>query len=345
MRKKYPSIIRVLVVLAMVVTLTGVLAIAPVLAQVATLTPDEGPVGQSVTVAATGFAGESILSAKFDGVAMTTAPTVVETTVGGDRTFAVKIPTATAGVHVVTISDGVNSVNELFTIIPKVKISPTKGPVGTAVTVTGSGFSAGYTVKAYIGGKPLGSALSDSTGAVTVTGTVPTLAAGAQDVTGKDLAGYETSAATKATFTVTPTLILNPVTGLGGSYATVSGSGFEAGDTVSMSFAGVPWVDPTATAYTFTANVDGKIGPTKLVIPAAAAAGTTEVKAEDESANKATANFTVTSRPLTITPNSGPMGTRVMITGSSMTPDGAIAIGALMIGGNTWNTAEVTIDT
>ncbi|MGB2883959.1 MAG: IPT/TIG domain-containing protein [Dehalococcoidia bacterium] len=345
MRKKYPSIIRVLVVLAMVVTLTGVLAIAPVLAQVATLTPDEGPVGQSVTVAATGFAGESILSAKFDGVTMTTAPTVVETTVGGDRTFAVKIPTATAGVHVVTISDGVNSVNELFTIIPKVKISPTKGPVGTAVTVTGSGFSAGYTVKAYIGGKPLGSALSDSTGAVTVTGTVPTLAAGAQDVTGKDLAGYETSAATKATFTVTPTLILNPVTGLGGSYATVSGSGFEAGDTVSMSFAGVPWVDPTATAYTFTANVDGKIGPTNLVVPAAAAAGTTEVKAKDESANEATANFTVTSRPLTITPNSGPMGTRVMITGSSMTSDGTIAVDALMIGGEAWNATEITIDT
>ena len=345
MRKKYPSIIRVLVVLAMVVTLTGVLAIAPVLAQVATLTPDEGPVGQSVTVTATGFAGESILSAKFDGVAMTTAPTVVETTVGGDRTFAVKIPTATAGVHVVTISDGVNSENVPFTIIPKVSISPKKGPVGTAVTVTGSGFSAGYTVNAYIGGKALGSALSDSTGAVTVTGTVPTLDAGAQDVTGKDLAGYLTSAATKAAFTVTPTLTLSPSTGLGGSYVSVSGSGFEAFDTVSMQFAGVPWLSPTAAAYTFTADVEGKIGPTNLVVPASAGAGTTEVKAEDDSDNVATANFTVTSRPLTITPNSGPMGTRVMITGSSMTSDGTIAVDALIIGGNAWNTTEITIDT
>jgi hypothetical protein len=345
MRKKYPSIVRVLVVLAMVVTLTGVLAVAPVLAQAAPLTPNEGPVGQSVTVTATGFAGESILSAKFDGAAMTTAPAVVETSVGGAATFAVLIPTATAGAHFVTISDGVNSVNVPFTIIPKVRISPIKGPVGTAVTVTGSGFAAGYTVSVKIGGTSLGSALSDSTGAVTVTGAVPTLDAGAQDVTGQDLAGYSTSVATKATFTVTPTLILTPVTGLGGSYASVSGSGFEAGDTVSMFFAGVPWLDPASAPYTFAADVDGKIGPANLVVPAAAGAGTTEVKAEDESANTATANFAVTSRPLTITPNSGPMGTRVMITGSNMTPDGTIAIGALMIGGNTWNTAEITIDT
>ncbi|MCJ7558019.1 MAG: IPT/TIG domain-containing protein, partial [Gammaproteobacteria bacterium] len=332
-------------VLAMVVTLTGVLAIAPVLAQVATLTPDDGPVGQSVTVAATGFAGESILSAKFDGVAVTTAPPVIETTVAGAATFAMLIPTATAGIHVVTISDGVNSVNELFTIIPKVSISPKKGPVGTAVTVTGSGFAAGYTVKAYIGGKALGSALSDSTGAVTVEGAVPTLDAGAQDVTGEDLAGYGTNAATKATFTVTPTLTLGPVTGLGGSYVSVSGSGFEAGDTVSMQFAGVPWLSPTAAAYTFTADVEGKIGPTNLVVPASAGAGTTEVKAEDENANEATADFTVTSRPLTITPNSGPMGTRVMITGSSMTSDGTIAVDNLIIGANAWNATEITIDT
>jgi hypothetical protein len=345
MRKKYPSIIRVLVVLAMVVTLTGVLAITPVLAQAALLTPDEGPVGQSVTVTATGFAGESIMSAKFDGAAMTTAPAVVETTVGGAATFAVLIPTATAGTHWVTITDGVNSKNVPFTIIPKVRISPTKGPVGTAVTVTGSGFAAGYTVSVKVGGKSLGSALSDSTGAVTIAGTVPTLDAGAQAVTGQDLAGYSTSVATKATFTVTPTLNLSPATGLGGSYVKVSGSGFEAGDTVSMYFAGVPWLNPAAAPYTFTASVDGRIGPTNLVAPAAAASGTTEVRAEDQSTNTATANFAVTSRPLTITPNSGPMGTRVMITGSSMTPDGTIAISALRIGGDAWNTAVVTIDT
>ncbi|MCJ7521967.1 MAG: hypothetical protein MUP21_07105, partial [Dehalococcoidia bacterium] len=92
MRKNYPSIIRVLVVLAMVITLTGVLAVAPALAQAAILNPDDGPVGQSVTVQATGFAGESIMSAKFDGATTTTAPTVVETTVAGAATFAMLIP-------------------------------------------------------------------------------------------------------------------------------------------------------------------------------------------------------------------------------------------------------------
>jgi hypothetical protein len=349
MRKKYPSIVRVLVVLAMVVTLVGVLAVAPVYAaEAATLTPDRGPVGQSVNVAATGFAGESILTAKFDGVTATTAPSVVESTVAGDATFAMLIPTATAGTHIVTISDGVHSVNKTFTVIPKVAILPIKGPVGTTATVTGTGFAAGYTVSVFIGGKGFGAALSDSTGAVTVVGTVPTLDAGEQIVTAVDLAGSATETApidTTAKFTVTPTLTLNPTTGLAGATVSVSGSGFEGGDTVSMYFAGVQWLSPTAVAYTFTATTDGKIGPANLVIPAAAAAGTTEVKAIDLHANTALSTYTVASRPLTVSPSSGPMGTRVMVTGSNMTHDGTIAIGALQIGGNPWNGSEITIDT
>ena len=96
MRKRYPIAVRALVVLAMVVTLIGV-AVAPAAAQTAGLTPTAGPVGTSVTVAATGFAPLSIITATFDTAPVTTAPTVVTSDAAGDATFALKVPAAMAG--------------------------------------------------------------------------------------------------------------------------------------------------------------------------------------------------------------------------------------------------------
>ena len=91
MRKKSHNLVRALVVLAMVVTIVGVVA-APAAAQVAGIAPVAGPVGTSVTVTATGYAPNSILTATFDTAAVTTAPVVVETSATGAATFALLIP-------------------------------------------------------------------------------------------------------------------------------------------------------------------------------------------------------------------------------------------------------------
>ena len=55
MRKKHTSLVRVLLVAAIVCSLV-VITVAPAGAQSAVLNPAAGPVGSSVTVTATGFA-------------------------------------------------------------------------------------------------------------------------------------------------------------------------------------------------------------------------------------------------------------------------------------------------
>jgi hypothetical protein len=189
MRNKYLGIVRVLMVLVLAVVLNGVLAVMPAGAQTVWISPAEGPVNTVVTVVATEYAPNSILTATFDGVVAATAPAVVETDGTGTAAFAMLVPTATAGVHTVVVWDGVNYDTETFTVQPKVAISPTQGSVGTSVTVTGTGFGAGFTVNVTVGGQPLASTVTDSTGSFTTVGTIPTgLAIGAHDVSAYDLA-------------------------------------------------------------------------------------------------------------------------------------------------------------
>ena len=70
----------------------------------------------------------------------------------------------------------------------------------------------------------------------------------------------------------------------------------------------------------------------------------------DGGANTGTTTFTVIARPLTLTPASGPRGTQVLITASSMTPstisppNSKVDAGDLAIGIIGWNTTEITID-
>ena len=350
MRKKYLSIVGVLLAVCMLVALTAV----PAVAQTAGLNPAQGPVGTSVTVTAAGFAPGSILTATFDGAAVTTAPAVVTTgTVAnppaGGATFALLVPTATAGAHVVRISDGVNSVTQFFTVQPRVVVtSPaTKtGPVGTSATVTGTGFAAGFTVNVTVGTLPLASAVSDSAGGFTATGTIPTgLAAGAQTVTAADLAGNNANA-NPDTFTVTPSLAVSPTSGLAGSLVTVTGSGWKINDTVTLTFAGGAWT-------TVPTSATGVINQPGVATPATAAPGVTQIVGTDTAVNTAATTFTVAPRPLTISPSSGPMGTKVLLQASNMSPNGWIPIAddgppvvpGLRIASNTWNTVQINIGT
>jgi hypothetical protein len=74
------------------------------------------------------------------------------------------------------------------------------------------------------------------------------------------------------------------------------------------------------------------------------------VTATDGSSNTGSATFTVIARPLTLTPNSGPRGTKVLVTGSSMTPstisppNSTVDAGDLVFGIIGWNTTAITID-
>lgn len=342
MRIKFPSIVKLLMVLAIVGSLVAIAA-APASAATYPLNPNSGYVGQGITIQAQGFTEGQILTAKFDGVLMSTSPTTVTVPASGNINFTVIIPITTAGVHkILVLRDGqeVNPPGNDFTVTSKVVVtSPAlkKGPVGTSVTVAGTGFSgagvtADVTLTDLTGTKVLApGVLVDSTGSFTATGTVPSFSAGDKTVSAADGAGN--TAAITDTFKVTPTLTLTPGTGLAGSLVTVSGSGWKAG-TVALTFAGQVWVNVTAAA-------DGTITPASGAskqVPIAASAGTKSVVGTDGDGNSGTTSFTVVARALTLTPTSGPMGTNVLLTGTNMTKGGTIAAGALTFGGAAWNT-------
>jgi hypothetical protein len=67
----------------------------------------------------------------------------------------------------------------------------------------------------------------------------------------------------------------------------------------------------------------------------------------DTAVNTATTSFTVTARPLTVTPSSGPMGTKVLIQASSLTPGptGFVPAGGVTIASTAWSTAQINIGT
>ncbi|MBM3157276.1 MAG: hypothetical protein FJ004_08330 [Chloroflexi bacterium] len=347
---KFPNMIKLLVVLAMVCSLVAIAAAPASAAADAVLVPATGPVGQAVTIQASGYLQNQVLTAKFDGSAMNTSPSVVTVPAGGAINFTVTIPVTTAGEHTISVyTDGINPINKTFTVTPKVSISPTSGPVGTSVTVTGTGFSGdGVTVSATLGGAALfAGVLVAGTGSFTATGTVPsTLGAGGQALYAIDGAGKDVTKADA--FSVTPTLVITPSSGLAGSKVTITGKGWPAG-TVGVKFAGQNWiVDPPGLTV-----VDGQItGGANKQIPVNYAAGTYSVVATS-GATQATATFVINARPLTLTPSSGPRGTSVLITGSQMTPSTALPLNSviddnfldLTFGGLEWNpTTEITID-
>jgi len=336
---KFPNMIKLLVVLAMVCSLVAIVA-APASALAAiTLTPSNtGTVGSPVTVNASGFAGLTAVLAKFDGAVVTTAPSTVTTLAAGSASFSISIPTATAGAHTISVTDGVNTATATYTVLQKIAItspSAKQGPVGTSVTVAGTGFSgAGVTADVTIDSSVLAAGVPvDSNGSFTATGTVPSLSSGAKTVSASDGAGN--TADVTDTFTVTPTLAVSPTSGLPGAIVSLGGSGWPASSSVTVTFAG-------GSAVVFTSTSTGGLS-TVYTIPVAATAGVKTIVGTSGTFTAST-TFTVVARALSLTPNSGPRGTVVLITGSNMTPGGTIAAGALAFAGNTWNPYAISID-
>lgn len=343
------NFIKLLAVLAILGSLVAIAAVPASAQGTISLSTGSGIVGASVTITATGWPALTVLTAKFDGAAMTTAPATVTTNSGGNVTFAVLIPTATAGGHKITVTDGVTTFPspavDNFTVLQMVVItSPTTktGPVGTSVTVKGTGYSgAGVTVDVYIAfpkvlvaGVPV-----DNTGSFTATGTVPQLGSGDATVSATDGAGN--AADVTDTFKVTPTMVFNPNSGLAGAKVGVSGSGWPTSNSVDIRFAG-----DSVVSGTVNTDANGQIvSGAQYTIPASATAGVKTVRGTRGSV-EATTTFTVIGRQITLTPVSGAKGLKVLMTGTNMTPGGKILAANLLFNGAPWPgaPAEINID-
>src|SRR5438093_1731781 len=158
---------------------------------ITSFTPTSGPVGTSVTISGTNFTGATAVA--FNGVS-------ASFTVSSATAIQATVPAAaTTGPVSVTTAGGTATSASSFTVVPAPTISsftPTSGPVGTSVTITGTNFT-GATAVTFNG---VSATTFTVTSATAIQATVPTGATtGPVSVT--TAGGTATSA---SSFTVVP---------------------------------------------------------------------------------------------------------------------------------------------
>jgi len=197
--------------------------------------PASGPVGTSVNISGSSFSGATAVT--FNGVS-------ASFTVSSDTAIQTTAPAgATTGPIAVTTPAGTATSGSAFTVIPPPAISgfaPASGPVGTAVSISGTGFT-GATAVTFNGASASFTVTSDTS----IQAIVP-LGATSGRLTVTTPGGTSTSA---GSFTVTALLTLSKG-GAGAVTSTsnpASGSQIDCGATCSASY-------PTGTVVTLTAT-------------------------------------------------------------------------------------------
>jgi len=191
----------------------------------------------------------------------------------------------------------------IFALTGAITITPINGPVGTTVTLSGTGFTASSNYTAKI------DTITVKTGAISAGGAlasttfgVPEIPAGLHAVTVITSSGDTSNT---INFTVTSDINLSSVSGNVGDTIGVSGFGYKASATTTIYFDGISATTTTTDANgTFFVNI---AVPQKNF-------GNHNVTATDLSANSATAVLAVNSS-LAIAPTTGAVGSQVTLTG------------------------------
>jgi subtilase family serine protease len=273
---------------------------------VASLNPTSGPAGTVVTVTGSGFTGVTAISV--DGYPATF-------TFVSDSDVTVTIPTgaSTGAIHVKTAAGlGASSTNFVVTGPPVVSsFLPTSGPIGTVVTVTGTGFTG--TTAASVDGCPAAyTFVSDTEVRVTVPNGASTGAIHIKDIS---LLGSSTT-----NFAVTGAPIIssfNPTSGSVGTVVTVTGSGFTSLTAASINGYPAAFTFMNDTTVTLTVPAGASTGPIHIKTAVGLAASSTNVIVLPTPSAPVIASFS---------PPAGPSGTVVTIMGSGFTGLTAVSL-------------------
>ena len=272
---------------------------------ISSFTPTSGPVGTSVRVNGANFGGTTAVA--FNG---TSAPGFVVDTAGTSLTVAVPTGATTGRVTVTTAGGTAVSATD-FTVAaaaPTItSFSPSSGPVTAPVDISGTNLSGATSVTFTGNGGPIqANIVQNSAGLIRVN--VPTGA-----ITGPVRVTTPGGTATSpSNFTVQPNPLvysLTPASGPVGTQVVISGDNFTGAQFVSFN-------QTFVSAQNFTVN-----SPTQITVnvPAGATTGPVGVNTGGTTAFSPSP-FTVTTQPTitSFTPNSGPAGTNVTVTGTNL---------------------------
>jgi hypothetical protein len=162
-----------------------------------TLSPDSGKAGTKVTVNGSGFnPNETGIQVTFDGTVMAEDMSLTADA-QGKWTAQVEIPARSGGRHTIRAQGDKTSTTEVpaltFTILPGLTAGPLSGPIGTEVTVTGTGMVSGKTVTLWYDNQQVAEGVPGTSGAVMLRYKVPAGPGGSHTLEFKDSTGAVTT--------------------------------------------------------------------------------------------------------------------------------------------------------
>jgi len=293
------------------------------------LSVDQGPVGSNLTVAGRGFnSNESGIQIVYDGSPLETGITANNK---GSWQSIFKVPASSRGQHTIDAM-GTTPASEVedkvFTVAPKIDIKPSSGWVGTVVGMFGSGFANGETnIKVtYDGGTIKTGIAADAKGSWQSSFSIPASAKGGHEVRAYGAITPEIDV-TAASFSVSPGIRLEPVSGyLGGAINVgdslwVSGVGFEVNETsIKVTF------DGTLVVSNIVADAKGSWSDRLEVPPCTKGEHTIDASGEITKASDIVDATIIISPEMELSPTSGAIGTDITVHGTGFSANQIITI-------------------
>ncbi len=236
--------------------------------------PPWGKINTRIYIFGYGFApGESEIKFTWDGTPLSKVP--IQADKMGSWSAQFDVPSVPKGEYIISAvspSTGPGEVPDVvFTVSPFCKSTPSSGPVGTKVTITGVGFRAGEDGITFTWDGPIldTNVVAQPNGTFSFVITVP------PSVKGRHILGVYGSSFTPIgivpdlEFEVIPNIQLTPSTVIGSRELRIDGNGFNGNEIIAIKYDKAA-TDATATTdalgnFTLTMKVPSKSGKTHIV--------------------------------------------------------------------------------
>ena len=292
---------------------------------IASLSVTSGGTGAPVTISGTNFGMNQ-------GASTVTFGSVTATVVSWSSTsILVEVPIeGTAGsVNVVVHTAVAASNSKSFTVLPTIlSLSPTSGPVGASVTISGYNFGSSGSVTFNNQ-----TATTTSWNSTTIIATVPSTA-----TTGNVVVTSNSASSVGVPFTVVPTPNISSISvnhGIAGTPVTISGTNFGSGQGSEAGLAVFNGANAFITSWSSTSIV--------ALVPSTAFPGAGTVSVTVGGVQSNTVAFTVNPNITSMSPGAGPVGQAVLIAGADFgSTQGTVKFGTLTAVVNSWNSTTIS---